>query len=179
MSALQDAGEFVPGGNFCKRVGAQNEEDLRCRPACCMEGSKRVRRIRRAAPEQLDAIATIAIPQVIERNRDVRSLRIWCAGCSTGPEPYTLSILLKTYFRDALAGWWVEIIGTDDGALATIGAQIIAHVGRHESPEDRFAKASEVAEFICGTDPRGPGHPNATNSMIRQVLRAIERIPGC
>ena len=55
----------------------------------------------------------MAIPDLIERNRDRRTLRIWSAGCAIGAEPYTLAILLKEHFADRLAGWDVQIVGTD------------------------------------------------------------------
>ena len=45
------------------------------------------------------------------RNAD-RRLRIWCAGCSTGQEAYSLAMS----FADAperWAGWTIEILGTD------------------------------------------------------------------
>ncbi|MCW1840771.1 CheR family methyltransferase [Prosthecomicrobium hirschii] len=41
-----------------------------------------------------------------------RRLRIWCAAASTGQEPYTLAMCLKDN-EAKLAGWQVEIIGTD------------------------------------------------------------------
>jgi len=41
-----------------------------------------------------------------------RSLRIWCAACSTGQEPYSLAMLLKEMTAQT-AGWRIEIVGTD------------------------------------------------------------------
>ena len=41
-----------------------------------------------------------------------RRLRIWCAAASTGQEPYSLAMCLKE-MSDKLAGWRVEIVGTD------------------------------------------------------------------
>lgn len=59
-----------------------------------------------------DALIHHAIPELIERNWQRRSLRIWSAGCSTGEEPYTLAILLREHFPQ-LGDWDVQILATD------------------------------------------------------------------
>ena len=63
--------------------------------------------------EQFDAFRDVVLPDLLERNQDTRQLRIWSAGCATGPEPYSLAILLKREFGPRLAGWQVSIVGTD------------------------------------------------------------------
>jgi chemotaxis protein methyltransferase CheR len=63
--------------------------------------------------EHFDALRDVIIPQLIERNRESRSLRIWCAGCADGSEPYSLAILLQREMADRLRGWQVTILGTD------------------------------------------------------------------
>ena len=66
--------------------------------------------------EQFEALCAVAIPECLRRNRDSRLLRIWSAGCSIGPEAYTLEILLKRNFADQLRDWQVSILGTDINA---------------------------------------------------------------
>jgi len=63
--------------------------------------------------EQFDALRAVAIPECIRRNQSSRLLRIWSAGCSIGPEAYTIEILLKQHFASQLEGWQVHIVGTD------------------------------------------------------------------
>jgi chemotaxis protein methyltransferase CheR len=45
--------------------------------------------------ELFDALRDLVLPDLIERNRHTRRLRIWSAGCATGPEPYSVAILLR------------------------------------------------------------------------------------
>ncbi len=52
------------------------------------------------------------LPNLIKARADRRRLRIWCAGCSTGQEPYSLAMVIDENMR-RLAGWQVEIIATD------------------------------------------------------------------
>lgn len=77
---------------------------------------------------QFDALARVVVPEMMERNRATRRLAIWSAGCSNGAEPYSVSILLRRHFGALLAGWKLDILGTDIsvGALAEARA---AHYG--------------------------------------------------
>ncbi|MBI3445754.1 MAG: protein-glutamate O-methyltransferase CheR [Magnetospirillum sp.] len=63
--------------------------------------------------EQFDALRDLILPDVIKRNQTVRRLRIWSAGCATGPEPYSIAIMLEREFGRQIAGWHVSILGTD------------------------------------------------------------------
>jgi chemotaxis protein methyltransferase CheR len=71
--------------------------------------------------EQFAALRETILPEIIERKRPERRLRIWSAGCATGAEPYSLAILARQLLGDDLANWRVSIIGTDinEGFLAT------------------------------------------------------------
>lgn len=52
------------------------------------------------------------LPEMLKARASERRIRIWCAAASTGQEPYTLAMCLKDN-EAKLAGWRVEIIGTD------------------------------------------------------------------
>ena len=52
------------------------------------------------------------LPKMLEARARDRKLRIWCAAASTGQEPYSLAMCLKEA-EARLAGWRIEIIGTD------------------------------------------------------------------
>ena len=64
---------------------------------------------------QLDGFRNIALSKIIEAKGKlpIRHLRVWSAGCSTGEEPYTLSMLLLEETASRLSGWTFEIIATD------------------------------------------------------------------
>jgi chemotaxis protein methyltransferase CheR len=64
--------------------------------------------------EQLEAFANCCLPEVLsaKQARGEERLRIWCAGCSSGEEAYTLAIILQEIFPQSQY-WDCEIVATD------------------------------------------------------------------
>ena len=52
------------------------------------------------------------LPELLERHKAERTLRIWCAGCASGEEAYSLAILLDELVSDQ-SQWNIFILGTD------------------------------------------------------------------
>ncbi len=59
-----------------------------------------------------DTFRQTILPKIREARAAKKSFRIWCAACSSGQEPYSLSIILKEEAA-RMAGWRHEILGTD------------------------------------------------------------------
>lgn len=59
-----------------------------------------------------DQFRHVVLPHMIKARASKRHLRIWCAAASSGQEPYSLAMILQD-FASQLAGWRIEIIGTD------------------------------------------------------------------
>lgn len=49
----------------------------------------------------------------MEKTASGRDLRIWCAGCSSGEEPYTLAMILDECFEKIIPAWDKKILATD------------------------------------------------------------------
>ena len=55
---------------------------------------------------------SIVMPALLAARRASRTIRIWCAAASTGQEPYSLAMCLKSMERE-IAGWRIDILATD------------------------------------------------------------------
>ncbi len=65
-------------------------------------------------------------------------LNIWSAGCSSGQEPYTISIILKEFFGNAANQWDTRILATDisQKVLSTAKAGIYTADSLEALPEE-------------------------------------------
>lgn len=59
-----------------------------------------------------DALEQTILPELMEKRRVEKRLRIWSAGCSTGEEPYSLAMTLSAMMFD-MKGWNITILATD------------------------------------------------------------------
>lgn len=73
--------------------------------------------------EQFDALKTRILPEMIERHRDDKRLRIWSVGCSTGAEAHSVAILLADLLGDAIDDWRIALTGTDIDEAAVQAAR--------------------------------------------------------
>ncbi len=65
--------------------------------------------------DHFDYFSETALPAVIEKlkQQNRKDLRIWCAGCSSGEEPYTLLMLMREYLGADYSSWDAGILATD------------------------------------------------------------------
>ncbi len=67
-----------------------------------------------------DYFANTVLPAAVARREATGDigLRIWCAGCSSGQEPYTLMMLMKEFFGHRFDRWKPMLLATDISATA-------------------------------------------------------------
>jgi chemotaxis protein methyltransferase CheR len=59
-----------------------------------------------------DMLEREILPEIINRRRASKRLRLWCAGCATGEEAYSLAIAVRGVLPD-IDDWQVSLVATD------------------------------------------------------------------
>ncbi|OPY58570.1 MAG: Chemotaxis protein methyltransferase Cher2 [Pelotomaculum sp. PtaU1.Bin035] len=90
--------------------------------------------------DHFDYFTTEALPRITEilHKKNKKDLRIWCAGCSSGEEPYTLAMIISNYFSDTHLKINIGILATD----ISISALDKAKAGIY--PADRLSQIPPV-----------------------------------
>jgi chemotaxis protein methyltransferase CheR len=73
------------------------------------------------------------LPELEKRHRTDHSISIWSAGCSSGEEPYTISLYLLEYFSKLPGTWDTRILATD------ISDEVLAQAQNPVYTDDRLA----------------------------------------
>lgn len=72
------------------------------------------------------------LPELVRRHKNDRVLSIWSAGCSSGEEPYTISMCLKEFFGKEASAWDTRVLATDISPQALAKAR----AGVYKKPAD-------------------------------------------
>ena len=115
--------------------------------------------------EQFAALRRTILPERIAARGDERRLRIWSAGCSTGPETYSVGIVLHELLGERLPEWRIGLTGTD------INRDVLAVARRavYGTWALRTLGAEERAEFLESLGLVEPG----LHRLIREAYRLL------
>lgn len=62
------------------------------------------------------------LPYLVETKKD-KVLSIWSAACSSGEEPYTISMIIKEFFGAKASAWDTRVLATDISQNALVAAK--------------------------------------------------------
>jgi chemotaxis protein methyltransferase CheR len=151
-------------------------------------------------PDQLRLLADVVLPRLLQDRLDAgkREIRIWCVGCASGEEVYTLALLLQTAIATSALpsaeAWNATILGTDlsaktlelarEGSYALVAglnsfrdvpaharhhfAAIFAAGGTTWSPMPELRRLTRFAQHNLVTDP--PALRDADLVVCRNTL---------
>lgn len=64
-------------------------------------------------PKHFEFFTQTVLPCLVKEEKDAKDLRIWSAGCSTGAEPYTIAMIIDSFFGREKWLWDTKILATD------------------------------------------------------------------
>ena len=111
------------------------------------------------------------IPDIVRRHEKDKSLAIWSAGCSTGEEPYNISMYLFDYLGSQASQWDTRVLATDISAQALATAR----QGIYELP-DTVPAEWKRKYFIDQKDGRHAVIPALKNNVIFQTFNLMDPI---
>jgi two-component system CheB/CheR fusion protein len=108
-----------------------------------------------------DALAQQVLPALFENKPPGSSLRVWCAGCATGEEPYSVAILLCELLGAKVKDYEIKIYATDIDESALN----IARRAEYTAESLRGVRPDIKTRYFTG------GHP--TFRVAREVRRMV------
>ncbi|MBN2874597.1 MAG: methyltransferase domain-containing protein [Spirochaetales bacterium] len=103
-------------------------------------------------PDHFDILSTRLLPQALSRNHGRSMYSFWSAGCATGEEPYTLTMVLEE-FRLTHPGFDYRIVASDISTRALSAAfNAVYHVDRIAPVPPSYRKKY----LLRGKDPKHP-----------------------
>lgn len=73
--------------------------------------------------EHLDLFCKQIIPDIVRKHQRDKTLAIWSAGCSTGEEPYNITMFLFDYLGQQASQWDTRLLATDISNRAMTAAK--------------------------------------------------------
>lgn len=95
-------------------------------------------------PPQLKVFQEKVLAEAIEeqRKKNQKRLHIWSAGCSTGEEPYTLSMILHDVLGSEIRSWSVRITANDlsEAVLDSAKEALYTDYALRTTPKEKITK---------------------------------------
>jgi len=106
----------------------------------------------------------VVLPGLLRASEAPRELVIWCAGCASGQEPYSIAMTLLDHFGSQTAAGNIRVVGTDLSADAVARARD----GRYTRMEvNRGLPAANLVRHF---------EEDGTNWRVRPAARALVQV---
>ena len=121
--------------------------------------------------EHLDYFCNNIIPDLVRRHQKDKSLAIWSAGCSSGEEPYNISMFLFDYLGAHAKEWDTRILATDISEQALSSGKR----GVYELP-DTIPASWRSKYFVDNKDGTHTVAPMVKDNVIFQRFNLMDPI---
>ncbi len=133
-------------------------------------------------PPQLKVFENIILKKLIEelRSKRQKKIRIWSAGCSSGEEPYTLSIILHELLRKEIASWDIRINANDlsENVLKSAQKGIYSDYALRTTPKaivSSYFTKNEIGRYEIKPEVKRLVSFGPINLNDRMQLKRVER----
>ena len=122
--------------------------------------------------EHFEFFSKTVLPEIVRRHQRDRVMAIWSAGCSSGEEPYNISIYIKEFLGAQAAQWDTRVLATDISQKALASAK----KGVYELPDTipnhwvkrYFTPVSGTSQYMVA--------PEIKNNVIFQTFNLMDPI---
>lgn len=121
--------------------------------------------------EHLDLFCQKIIPDIVQRHQKDKTLAIWSAGCSTGEEPYNITMFLFDYLGPQASQWDTRLLATDISNRAMTAAK----KGVYELP-DTIPADWKKKYFIPQSGGQYQVAPRVRDNVIYQPFNLMDPI---
>ncbi|MCI8423654.1 MAG: protein-glutamate O-methyltransferase CheR [Lawsonibacter sp.] len=121
--------------------------------------------------DHLDYFCNNIIPDIVRRHERDKTLAIWSAGCSTGEEPYNITMFLFDYLGSQAKQWDTRLLATDISTRAMTAAKR----GVYELP-DTIPPEWKRKYFVPAKDGAYAVSPDVRNNVIFQPFNLMDPI---
>jgi chemotaxis protein methyltransferase CheR len=128
--------------------------------------------------DQLQGFANYCLPEVLsaKQDRGDKTLRIWCAGCSSGEEAYTLAMIIQEVFPQSQS-WDCKIVATDidENMLRKVAAARYEQRSINDVPQEYKDKylIAQGEDFVVRRRTAALVEPRHLNLNDRMALRSM------
>lgn len=125
--------------------------------------------------EHFDFFQKTVLPYLEQKHSAKKVLSIWSAGCSSGEEPYTISMYLKEYFGSKPGNWDTRVLATDISQNVLNAAKQARYI--EESLKDvPEAWKKKYFQKIPGTDDEYTVSPAIKQNVIFRTFNLMDPI---
>ncbi len=121
--------------------------------------------------EHLDLFCQKIIPDIVRKHQKDKTLAIWSAGCSTGEEPYNITMFLFDYLGQQASQWDTRLLATDISNRAMTAAK----KGVYELP-DTIPPEWKKKYFVAQPGGQYQVAPKVRDNVIFQSFNLMDPI---
>ena len=121
--------------------------------------------------EHFEFFTKVVLPELVRKYEKKKSIAIWSAGCSSGEEPYNLTMYIKDYLGMQASQWDTRILATDISQKALAKAK----QGIYEVP-DTVPESWRRKYFKKIEGSRYAVTPEVRNNVIFQTFNLMDPI---